>query len=298
MRKERRSRVDLSTTKVKQEELDNLTKPKEGELVDDNLEEVEQEEGEEEFKDKKKKEKEKDKDKTVKPVVMRSGEVVPDYKKFEEADDLLTKYSKQIEAQQEQVLEEEGEVDQDKVDAALDLEGLVVSDEQLVKEAAERQRKRQTYFQIESEKEWHKIAMFVRWDGKGNAVYKMKAYKFHDYPYEVRHVIDAIRGDYEDLYKAKQILDFARWFREPSFRNVSANYVAAQDKWIQVGSKFILHMKEKDLDLAHKDYILLIIDSFMYKQDTRLPNFRITSKPTSAANQSTSEDSAAQSGIQ
>lgn len=282
----------MSTTKVKQEQLDELTKPKEGELVDDNLDEVKGETTDEEAEKKKKKA-------ALTKATTLSNEVPkPNVKIHDEADDLLAKYGKQIDAEDEEVKEDKAEVDQENVDAALELEGVEITDEELVKRSTERHRKRQAYFDIESVKEWHKIPMFSKWDGKGHAIYKMKAYKYHDYPYEVRHVIDAIRGEYEDLYKAKQILDFARWFRDPAFRNVGQNYVQAQDKWIQVGSKFILHMKEKDLDVAHKDYILLVIDSFMYRQDTRVPNLQLTSKPTSAENQSTSEDSQQPSAIQ
>ena len=291
-------------SKIKQEQLDELTKPEEGELVDDNLNEIEGEEKEEDETRQTQKRKENEKKVAIKekPIIkaatLTTETPKPNIEVHNEADLLLKKYSEQIDKEEEEVIEDAKDVDQENIDTALELEGIEVTDEQLVKEAAERQRKRQTYFGIEAAKEWHKIPMFVKWDGRGHAVYRMKAYKFHDYPYEVRHVIDAIRGEYEDLYKAKQILDFARWFRDPNFRNVSQNYVQAQDKWIQVGSKFILHMKEKDLDLAHKDYILLIIDSFMYRQDTRLPNLQIRSSPTSAENRSTSEDSAQQSGIQ
>jgi hypothetical protein len=288
-------------SKIKQEQLDELTKPNEGEFVDDDLNEVNgnEERNEEEEENKNKKKKVEIKQKPLVKTTNTSVETLkPDTVVYNEANALLERYGKQIDAAQEEVLEDAKEIAQDKIDAALELEGLEISDEQIVKDAAERQRKRQTYFGIEAEKEWHKIPIFVRWDEKGHAVYKMKAYKFHDYPYEVRHVIDAIRGEYEDLYKAKQILDFARWFRDPNFRNVGKNYVLAQDKWIQVGSKFILHMKESDLDVAHKDYILLVIDSFMYKQDTRVPNLQIKSRPISAENQSTSEDSQQPSGIQ
>ncbi len=151
---------------------------------------------------------------------------------------------------------------------------------------------------MEIKKDWHQIPIFTDFDRKGNPIYRLKSYKFYDYPYEVRNVIDALRGEYEDLYRQKAMWDVLRWIRDPQARIVASNFVKAQHKWIEVGSTFILHMKEDELKKSHKDYILLMIDAAMYKQDTRLPNLQVKSKPTSAEKESTQDDSQQPSGIQ
>lgn len=274
--------TQTTQTKTKQEELDEITKP-EDEEVDAEL---------------KSKGKKSTKTERFIAATPPSAKIIDPKEKSVEL--LLQKYKEQIEKEDSEVLEDEPgkQVTAAELDKALGFEEIEITDEQIVKESADYNKKRNAYFRMEIRNDWHKIPIFDHWDNRGNPIYRLKSYKFYDYPYEVRNVIDAIRGEYEDLYRQKAMWDVLRWIRDPQARIVASNFVKAQHKWIEVGSTFILHMKEEDLKKAHKDYILLMIDAAMYRQDTRLPNLQIKSKPTSAEKESTQDDSQMQSGIQ
>ena len=86
-------------------------------------------------------------------------------------------------------------------------------------------------------------------------------------------------------------------FRDETSRTASMKAATSKHKWIDVGRTFILHMKDAEFKKAHKDFILLMIDSAMYRQETFVPNLRLGSSDTSADSESQDTESQKQSGI-
>lgn len=265
----------MSSQQQKQEQLEEITRPPE-EVINDG----------------KSKEKEKDNKKT--PITKRkTQEVKPD-----PSEELLKKYKDNINKGESEAKELSEELTGTEIEKALGFEDIEVTDEQMIKDQADYQKKRTAYFRIESRNEWHKIPMFDRYDERGNSVYRLKSFKFYDYPYEVREVIDTIRAEYEDLNRQKAMWDILKMIRDPEARVVASRFAKAQQKWIDVGRTFLLHMKDEEKRLAHSNYILLMVDAAMYRQETFIPNLRVKSKDTSQEEESSTEDSQQPSGIQ
>lgn len=270
----------------KQEQLEEITKPEE-EAVTSNLEPVD--DGKEEQEEKQQQQKKKS---------VQQKKVTPTPVKLDPTEELLKKYKDGINKgeTESELLDEE--VTGSQLEKALGFEDIEVTDEQMIKDQADYQKRRTTYFRIESKNDWHKIPIFDHYDERGNDIYRLKAFKFYNYPYEVREVVDTVRAEYEDLNRQKTMWDILRMIRDPQARLVASRADRAQKKWIDIGRTFLLHMKDEDLKKAHKDYILLMVDAAMYKQETFVPNYRVKSKDTSQEDQSTTDDSPSQSGIQ
>jgi hypothetical protein len=272
----------MSSQQQQQEQLEEITRPPEEVVVDDGKTKE------------KEKEKEKEKDNKKTSVTKKKTlEIKPN-----PMEELLKKYKDNINKVESEAKELSEELTGSQLEKALGFEDIEVTDEQMIKDQADYQKKRTAYFRIESRNEWHKIPMFDRYDNRGNSVYRLKSFKFYDYPYEVREVIDTIRAEYEDLNRQKAMWDILKMIRDPEARVVASRFTKAQQKWIDVGRTFLLHMKDEDKEKAHKDFILLMVDAAMYRQETFIPNLRVRSKDTSAEEESSSDDSPSQSGIQ
>lgn len=260
-----------------QEQLDEMVKPKE-KKVNEKMEPV--------------KEKPKEKGKSTIDDGKDESKVVKS-----KADLLMEKYNDQIEEEKDHSRVQERKAKGTELEKELGLEEFTVSDKEIQRDTINYQKRRLAYFRLESKKEWHKIPIFEGWDNEGIAIYRLVSYRYHDYPDEVAEVIDKLRAEYEDLTKVKTVFDMIKIFRDPEARTASTRAAAAKHKWIQVGSKFILHMKDKEFPKAHKDFILLVIDSAMYRQETFIPNLPIESDDTSADDQLAPEASPGQNAI-
>lgn len=270
---EQTEQKDQEEKKTIQEELDDITRPKDTK-VNEKMEPL--------------------KEKQKKITIDNGKDEVK--KVLSKADQLLEKYGSIIEKEKDHSkIDDDPSAKGDKLEKGLGLENYTVTDKQIQQDTINYQKRRLAYFRLESKKDWHKIPIFQGWDEFGIAEYKLIAYRFHDYPDEIAEVVDKIRADYEDLTKQRQAFDILKIFRDENARTVSTRAAEAKHKWIQVGAKFILHMKDKDVPLAHKDYLLLVIDSSMYKQEAFVPNLPIESDDTSAEEESIPEPSPGQS---
>jgi hypothetical protein len=273
-------RKDKEDKKPTQQELDNLVKPEE-KRINEKGQTIQKDEVEK-----------------VKKEVLKEGKTANIEEVKSKADLLLEQYGSVIEKEKDHSkIEEEGFAKGNELEKSLGLKEYVVSDKDIQRDTVNYQKRRLAYFRLESQKEWHRIPMFEKWDEFGIAEYKLVSYRFHDYPNEVADVIDKLRGDYEDATKVRTAFEILKIFRDEAARTASARAAAAKHKWIQVGAKFILHMKDHELKKAHKDFILLVIDSSMYRQETFVPNLQIESSDTSAEDQSTPEVSPGQKSI-
>ena len=261
------------------EKLESITKPEET-TVNEKMEPVKQQEAK------------KDKDKKEKKVTVDNG------KSKTASDLLLDKYHDLIEKEKDQSKESDIEAKGPELEKELGLSEYEISDKEIQKDIADYQKRRLAYFRLESAKDWHKVPIYKGVDEDGHSLWRLVSYRFHDYPHEVAEVIDTIRAEYEDATKIKTTFDLIKIFRDETSRTASMRAATAKHKWIDVGRTFILHMKDAEFKKAHKDFILLMIDSAMYRQETFVPNLRIASSDSSADDQSAEPDSQRQSGIQ
>jgi hypothetical protein len=268
----------LSNPDSSQEKLESITKPEET-TVNERMEPVKQEQPQQKQKKKEEKKIDNGKAKTA-------------------TDLLLEKYHEQIEKEKDQSKESDGETIGTELEKELGLTEYEISDKEIQKDIADYQKRRLAYFRLESAKDWHKIPIWKGTDEDGRSLWRLVSYRFHDYPHEVAEVIDQIRAEYEDATKIKTTFDMIKIFRDETSRSASMKAATSKHKWIDVGRTFILHMKDAEYRKAHKDFILLMIDSAMYRQETFVPNLRIASSDSSADNQSAESDSREPSGIQ
>jgi hypothetical protein len=265
-----------------EEKLESITKPEE-EIVNEKGQRIVEVE-----------EKQKPKKKDEKKLTVDNGKVKS------KADLLLEQYHEIIEKQPDntQELDVHHETKGQEIEKELGLHDYVISDKEIQQDVADYQKRRIAYFKLESKKEWHKIPIFKKWDTNGDSIYRLVSYRFHDYPYEVSEAVDQIRAEYEDATKVKTTFDLIKIFRDETSRSASVRASTAKHKWIDTGRTFILHMKDEEFKKAHKDFILLVIDTAMYRQETFIPNLPIESRDSSADDQSAQPDSQRQSGIQ
>jgi hypothetical protein len=263
-----------------EEKLESITKPEE-ETVNEKGQRVSEE----------KKQKKKD---DKKNVVQDNG------KARSQSELLLEKYHKLIEEQPGDTREFDTnkEAKGTELEKELGLADYVITDKEIQQDVADYQKRRLAYFRYEAKKEWHKIPIFKKWDTNGDTIYRLVSYRFHDYPYEVAEAVDQVRAEYEDATKVKTTFDLIKIFRDETSRTASMRAATAKHKWIDVGRSFILHMKDEEFKNAHKDFILLMIDTAMYRQETFVPNLQIESRDSSVDDQSQDSDSQRQSGIQ
>jgi hypothetical protein len=262
-----------------EKKLEDITRPEE-QTVNEKLERVRE-------KEEPKKEKKKEEKKIDNGKVKTANEL------------LLEKYHNLVEKERDfsQEFDPSKEAKGIDLEKELGLSEYEISDKEIQKDIADYQKRRLAYFRLESAKDWHKIPIWKGTDDDGHSLWRLVSYRFHDYPHEVAEVIDGIRAEYEDATKIKTTFDMIKIFRDEGSRTASMTAAKAKHKWIDVGRTFILHMKDLEFKKAHKDFILLMIDSAMYRQETFVPNLRIASSDSSAEDQSADSDSRKPNGI-